>query len=69
MMGLKKAADKKKGSHPDLDRRSGRGDHACAGHAGRLTGASYAGIATPGYTLTYHRNGAVKTVMDGKKSR
>jgi YD repeat-containing protein len=36
---------------------------------GRLTGVSYTGIVTPGYTLTYHRNGAVKTVTDGQGTR
>lgn len=36
---------------------------------GRLTGVSYAGIATPGYIMTYHRDGALKTVTDGLGTR
>lgn len=36
---------------------------------GRLTEVSYTGIPTPGYTMTYHRNGALKTVTDGLGTR
>jgi hypothetical protein len=69
MMGLKKVAETRRGHI--LTWAGGRGAGALHARDKReqLTRVSYAGIATPGYKLTYHRNGAVKTVTGGKKSR
>ena len=48
MMGLKKVADNKKGSHPDLGRRSGRGGHTCAGQEGAADAGELCGHRHPG---------------------